>query len=489
MLDRVKAFAYEHDLIRPNSTVVAACSGGPDSMAMVDMLFALSHEMQFNIVVAHFEHGIRGQESLDDADFVKAYAMVKGLSFRMENGDVPAYSQASGKSLEVAARELRYGFLAKVAAEFDNAVIATAHHRDDQAETVLMNILRGAGLTGLSGIRPKRGNVIRPVLFLSKEQLTDYCFVNHIAARLDKTNEVPDSTRNKIRLNLMPNLASSYNQAITEGLCHLADIAATDGDYITGQVKKIYDDLTWVEDGRVKVMRQDIVKQHPAVRRRLLQMLINFTNQSDKLPQGMSITGGMSNVGYVHIKILNELLQNGTTGTRVSLPGDIQATMDYDVLSVYKRSEEAMRISEFSPTVLNIPGRTEFSEGKKAITAEILRLDDLDEAARIKLENEIAAKDTNKIVLDYQSIISPVIVRQRLEGDRLLLTGGTKKLKDYFIDKKLPREERVKVPLVLDERGILWVVGQVETILARVTDHTKEFLILTYEELKHDKFQ
>lgn len=471
MLKQVKRFCEQYGLLSKSNAVVAACSGGPDSMAMLDILLQLRSDIGFKLAVAHYEHGIRGQESLDDAAFVKEYCQERGLDFYMESGDAPAWAKDHGESLETAARNLRYAFLRRVADKMGGALIATAHHRDDQAETVLMHILRGSGLTGLSGIRPIRDNLIRPMLCCSKEQLLDYCYQNRIPARMDGTNEIPNCTRNRVRLNLMPSLASSYNQAITEGLCHLAEIAAVDSDFIQSSADRVYDELVTEKNGRFSIKRDDFLRQHLAVQRRLLQRLIRQAadvDTSGAAPMVITATNS-SNMGYVHVRLLKDFMEAGRTGSRVSLPGDVQAYMEYGVMTIYKKTAEAIRLFSVSPVKMEIPGTTELADA--VITA--------------KLFDGSIPSDTKfsrgHAVLDFDKCQGPLTVRFRQEGDRVSLRGGSKKLKDFFIDKKMPREERLKTPLVCDEQGILWIAGQQQTVLAATDENTNHFLVLELE--------
>lgn len=473
MVKQVREFCKQNNLLKENSKLVVACSGGPDSMAMLDMLLVLQKEMGFKIVVAHFEHGIRGQESLEDAAFVQEYCDECGVNFFLEHGNVPEWAKAHGESLETAARKLRYDFLQRVADSLGGADIATAHHRNDQAETVIMHILRGSGLTGLSGIRPRRGNIIRPVLFLSKEQLLDYCYMNGIEARMDRTNEIADCTRNRIRLNLMPNLASSYNQGITEGLCHLAEIASIDGDYLQQEAVRVYDNIVDKTNGIQKIKRENFLQLHEAMKRRLLQQIIRKAAGVENGGSMGLVSSSIANLGYIHVRLLRDFIEKGKTGTRISLPGDVQAAMNYGTVSVYKKTLEAIRVCSQEPTQLNIPGETYLPELNIHIVARIYK-------GQLP-ENLRNNKDKMQAVFDYQQLQGRLTARVRQEGDRVHLQAGSKKLKEFFIDRKIPREERFAVPLVCDNQGILWMVGIQQTKLSAVSNNTDEYLVLNCE--------
>lgn len=471
MLKQLRDFCEKNSLLKRGKTVLVACSGGPDSMAMLDMLLNLREEMGFSVSVAHFEHGIRGQESLDDAAFVQEYCDSHDVPFYMESASVPEWSRTHGESLETSARKLRYNFLQETAKKIGGADIATAHHRDDQAETVVMHILRGSGLTGLSGIRPRRGNIIRPVLFLSKEQLMDYCYMNGIEARMDRTNEIADCTRNRIRLNLMPNLASTYNQGITEGLCHLAEIAAIDGDYLQQESLIAYEKLVTARDGILKFPREEFLKLHVALQRRVMQKMIGTV--SNNKPADNFSASGISNWGYVHLKLLSEFIENGRTGTRISLPGDVQASMDYGVISIFRKTALAVSAVNQENIELQVPGDTFLKNGGGCISAEIYEGN---------LPEKVSSnKSVFQVILDYKKCCGRLQVKYRQDGDRIQLRAGSKKLKDFFIDRKIPREERNKIPLVWDDKGILWVVGVKHTQLAEYSENTELFLVLNYE--------
>ena len=231
-MDILKRFEknWQENIALPAGTLVlAACSGGIDSLALLDMLDLLKDRLGIQVAAAHFEHGIRGQASLEDADFVKEFCVSRGIECHVDFASVPEEAARAGESLETAARRLRYDFLRRIAARLvrqDGAAhvaIATAHHRDDQAETVLMHLIRGTGIRGLGGIRAIQGDLIRPLLFASKQELADYCQLRQLCPRHDATNDEADCFRNRLRLKLLPLLAEDYNPAIGDALCQLAD--------------------------------------------------------------------------------------------------------------------------------------------------------------------------------------------------------------------------------------------------------------------------
>lgn len=236
----VEKFSRAHALLKKGMGIVVACSGGPDSLVLADVLARWQPKYRLRLVIAHFEHGIRGAASREDAAFVRSWCEEKHLPFAMEAADVPRLAREAGTSVETMGRELRYAFLERVRLERGMDVIATAHHADDQAETVLMHILRGTGLQGLAGIRPRRGCIIRPLLGVTKADILAYAEQAGLNPREDVTNAMADCLRNRVRLELLPHLRQSYNPAITRALCQLADIAADEQELALGHVPAMY---------------------------------------------------------------------------------------------------------------------------------------------------------------------------------------------------------------------------------------------------------
>ena len=218
--------------------VVVAVSGGADSLALADLLHRSQRRFKLNLCIAHFEHGLRGEESLADAEFVKQFAAERDINCIVGSGEVKTFADSQKLSIETAARELRYKFLESVRQRLNFDIIALAHHADDQAETVLMRILRGTGSIGLAAMQSKSGKIIRPLLNFRKSELEDYCKHQNITPRIDSTNFETNATRNKIRLNLLP-ILNQYNPLMIENLCRLGEVASTDSEFILMQAQNI----------------------------------------------------------------------------------------------------------------------------------------------------------------------------------------------------------------------------------------------------------
>lgn len=312
MLERVERYCVKHALLHAGDGIVVACSGGADSLVLLLLLWQLRQKYRLRIIAAHFEHGIRGVESLDDAAYVKNFCDTRQIPFVTASANVPAEAAARGLSLETAARELRYAFLEQVRQEHRFDSLAVAHHADDQAETVLMRLLRGTGPQGLAAMRPRsgaQGQIIRPLLGVGKAEIRAWCCRNQLQPREDSTNQQTDCTRNRLRLLTMPQLRQEYNPELSRALCQLAEVAAAERDYLTMQVDALWQDASVVQKEPELALCQKGVSVLPLAMQRLL--IRRFWQE---------ITGSPQDLGFVQAEGLRELCITGHTGGRQELP-------------------------------------------------------------------------------------------------------------------------------------------------------------------------
>ncbi len=303
--------------------VVVAVSGGADSLALMDLLQKSQRRFKLKLCVAHFEHGLRDIESIADAKFVKSLANERGLDCIIESGNVKFFAESNKLSIETAAREMRYEFLERVCKDLNFDFIALAHHADDQAETILMRLLRGAGSIGISAMKFKSGRLIRPLLNFKKAELEDYCRQQNIQPRIDSTNFKTDATRNKIRLELLPKL-TEYNPTIVETLCRFGATSAEDADFIQNETLKIFNSAIRYSNANELELSKNVVKnQHIAIQRALIRMFIEKS------------IGSVKDFGYIHFESIRRVLIDNLKG--VELPHKFRADLKKGWLSIKRR--------------------------------------------------------------------------------------------------------------------------------------------------------
>ena len=460
----------------PKSLVIAACSGGIDSLALTDMLYRLEDRLGIQLAVAHFEHGIRGAESIKDAEFVRDFCLERHIPCHIVHGDVPREMERSHESLETAARRLRYDFLYGLRKSYRekkpgiSVYIATAHHQDDQAETVLMHLLRGTGLRGLAGISPNQDGLLRPLLFAAKSTLAEYCTACGLTPRHDSTNDEADCLRNKIRLELLPFLEKEYNPSLRQGLCRLSHLASEDEEYISGQVETVYANLVEeVECGRA-VSCQHLMDLPRALMGRLIQKI------------AMEISG--RTLPYNQVQAVLQLAERSRTGTQVELSFGLLAKNSYKSLYIIKKpisiSEnhdiiismdnclQTQVCNEGNLFQLNLPGQIKLPDGTVIRAFLGNRLAD----GNIRLDREpielydgvpdVVRADNmpaDAVYGDAKALKLPLVIRHRQPGDRIRLSNGTEKLKKFLIDRKIPRCRRDSLWLVISGEDILWLAG------------------------------
>lgn len=300
--------------------VLIAVSGGADSLALAELMINSRRRFKLELVIAHYEHGLRGQASIDDAEFVEAFARKRGIEFISGHGDVKAFATEQKISVETAARTLRYEFLSEARRDLNCDAIALAHHADDQAETILMRLLRGATSTGLSAMKFRTrsddyGLLIRPLLRFRKDALENFCRRRNLTPRLDATNFELDATRNKIRLELIPTL-EAFNPALVETLCRFGEVAAEETDFIAAQANKIFPVV--VRDN--SIVRAEFVKLHPALQRAVVKKFV------------AQITGSVKDFGFVHFEGVRKVLISGLNG--VELPHNFRADLRHGKLYI-----------------------------------------------------------------------------------------------------------------------------------------------------------
>ncbi|GAW92227.1 tRNA lysidine(34) synthetase TilS [Calderihabitans maritimus] len=436
MLDKVRDTVLKYQLIHPHDHIVVGVSGGPDSMALLHVLLLLQREYRLKLYAAHLNHMFRGEEAKEDARFVETIGKKWGVPVWVEEYDVPSLVASSGMSAQEAARQVRYEFLYNVAARVNARIIAVGHHADDQAETVLMNLLRGGGLEGLSGMSPKRGKIIRPLFEVSRREIEQYCQEHNIPFRQDPSNKKTIYLRNKIRLQLIP-LLKEFNPQITQALFRMADVLREENDLIDQAVDEIWSRVVEKESSEEVIFSlAEFSKLHRALKRRIVRKAYD------------RLTGTKTGLAYDHVESVLKLAERGHVGEKLKLPGTVWVERSYRVFSL--TFFMAQKTIPFFHYVLRIPGITTIEELGLRIEAQIVEV-----PKKFPTDKTIA-------FLDYDKMSLPLYARQRKPGDRFQPLGlnGSKKLKDFFIDLKVPVVERNRIPIICDCRDrIVWVAG------------------------------
>ncbi len=436
--------------------VIVAFSGGSDSVALLHLFWRVKKEFAWEIKAVHIEHGIRGASSQKDADFAVCWAKERGIPLEVEHINVPEYvKKNSGISIEEAARKLRYEVLKKKAEIFGSSVIALGHHADDQVETILLNILRGSGLAGIRGInllRQESGfNYLRPLLGFTKQEILDYCTYHQLQFVDDETNFQTDYTRNRVRLELLP-LLQSYNPQVKEALLRLGEAAGETEKYLDDELKKAEVPLL-KGPGWLGVDLNQIIHLHPLLKKRLFRQMVRDLT------------------GYFPDFKASEALE--------SLAKEMEGTSYYYLSSGLVVSREYHKLFlaydwETLPeprTLLAID-----QEGQLVDPGWKLEINSL---AKDKINLGLSTPYSE--IIDEDKVKPPLRLRKRKNGDLFYPLGakGEKKLKDFFIDLKVPKRIRDRIPILVDaEDRIIWVVGFRISELGKVDENTNRYLQL-----------
>ena len=455
------------------ASLVVAVSGGPDSLALVHALHSLRHDLRLRLHAAHLDHGLRPEASAEDAEFVRETMGTLQVPLTLHKLDVSAFSRRRGLSLEDAARRLRYDFLSRVASDERADAVAVAHTLDDQAETVLMHILRGSGLNGLRGMQIDSTRLVsgrtlrlfRPLLYVSKSQTMSYCANNGLEPRSDESNLSPKFTRNRIRLDLMPGL-EEFNPSVKLALARLAHSVALDIDFIERELDDVAEDIL-SEDPQIGVSldRKLFSQLHPSLQRQLLRRAVR------------SAGVGLQDIEMSHLEEMARLMA-GMSGKRTNLPGDQTFVVDYDLARILPTDFDDNPFSRMSL----IPARVAFP-GNTTGDGWTVNVQFLHGASRREFRMSTEPPgfrfserfDANRLGRDLH-------MRMRKPGDRFQPLGmdRDKSIKEFMIDAHVPQRWRDRTPLVESGGRIAWVVGWCIADWARVRDNTQRVLEITF---------
>lgn len=438
--------------------LLLAVSGGPDSMAMLFAMKNISETMGFKLFIAHVNHGVRGELALRDQVFVEKTAKELNIPYYTKNVDMVAYGKELGISSEDAGRLLRYGFFREVLSNLGGGYICVAHNKNDQAETVLLRILRGTGVEGLKAMELISGDIIRPLINVERTEIEDYIRDNKIETMLDHTNLQAIYSRNKVRLELIPYIQENFNPNIIDSLCRLSEIASWEMEIINKVVEKKFNLLVKnISSNSIIFKGDEFLSEDDSIKRKLIRRGIHH------------ILGHLNGIQEVNVGTVLDLFNNGITGKAIHLPNNLMARISYNDYVIKTRKEEAK-----DPNIYKLHMGVNRIE-KLNMIVEISNVG----------EKDINFSDKSIKYFNKDMIHGDISIRFRADGDRFVPFGGrgTKKIKDYFIDKKIPKDKRDMTPIIVDEEKILWIVGLSIDDRVRVIDQCN-VLKIEVKELK-----
>jgi len=452
-IGKVKETIIRYRMTDPGDLLVVAVSGGPDSVCLLDILKQLSEELEISLVVAHFNHGLRQAEDESETRLVRELTESMDLPFETEKTSLLEEGSAS---MEERARDARYKFLEEVGDRSHASKIAMGHNLNDQAETVLMRLLRGSGPSGLAGIPPIRDNrIIRPLIEIKREDIESYIKARGLPYAIDSSNLDTKYLRNRIRLELMP-MMLEYQPQLVEHLGQLATILRGEDSYLEGQAED------WVEKEAEQGFDSDITvpvisfnKLPGPFRNRVTRHLLK------------KIGNSLRRIDHDHIQSVSGLAIGMNPQAKIDLPNGLVVKRAYDTLIFSSGEEPGPR--EFS-YILEGPGRHQMEQGR-SITIE---------------EQEVGSDqgmgDSEWIAyLDADRLEYPLVIRNFRPGDKFIPMGmkGHKKIKDFFIDLKVPSDVRASIPILISQDTVVWVCGYRIDERFKVTPQTKLILKVT----------
>jgi tRNA(Ile)-lysidine synthase len=459
MLDeKVRAFLKRKEIELNKKKLLIGVSGGPDSIALLHYLWSFKHQFNIEIVAAHVDHMFRGDESFRDAMFVRDYCIEREITFEMEQIDVPEYIKKTGKSSQAAARDCRYSFFRKIAEKHDVDYIALGHHGDDQVETILMRLTRGStgkARAGMPFMRPFADCfIIRPFLCLNRNEIEQYCLKEGITPRRDPSNEKSIYSRNRFRKEVLPFLREE-NPQVHEHFQRFSEDLQSDEAYL--QELTVHEMNTVMEKKTDEEISLDIdaFEAMPMpLQRRGIQLILNYLYK--ERPASLSAS---------HIESIFSLMKSPHPSGKLNFPNDLHIVRSYRKCHFQfpKEPVQSYRFQVSEPAIIKLPNGGSI----------IFEYTDCPDG---NLYNDT-------LLLDREDVSLPLIIRTRGAGDRMTLKGmqGTKKIKDIFIDYKIPLQERETWPIVTDAHGrILWVPGLKKSHYSMQHTSGASYIILKY---------
>ncbi len=431
-----------NEMIEKGDAIVVAVSGGPDSIAMMHLLLSIQEAFQLKLYGVHLDHVTRNGQSTLDANFVKTFFDAYGIEGYFFKKDIQEYANQLNVSFEEAGRLERYRLFNQVMEETGANKIALGQNLNDQGETLLFRLFRGTGLDGLTGIDYLReGYIIRPILDLTRNEIEDYCEKEGLKTCRDHTNSQRIYSRNRIRLDIIPYIKKHFNNKIGKALWRTARLLKEDQMLIDQIVKRYIKTSVIFKEGKYIINLHSFNEEMPALKSRVIREMF------------YRLKGDLEGLSYKNIESVMQLIEKGDTGKEKEF-FQVKCVINYEQVEFYKK--ELMNNKKID----------------KKLVLEVIN----------KAENIKFTANPLEIYVDYDKIQGEIFIRQRKPGDRFRPLGmkGSKKIKDYFIDEKIALEERDRIPLVCDEKNIIWVIGYRMSDAYKITNETQKVLRIKY---------
>lgn len=460
MYKKVLTYIEENNLIKSGDRILVALSGGPDSVCLLYILIKLREILGIEIGAAHLNHMLRGEDALGDEEYVNKLCKDLNIPCYIKQVDINKYARENKLSSEMAGRSVRYDFFDEIISKYGFNKIATAHNANDQAETILFRLMRGTGLEGLGGIKVSRDNkIIRPILCLSRNEVEDYIEKEGLNPRIDKTNFEKVYNRNKIRLDILPYIKKHFNADIVQTLNRMSTLLQKDNDYLERSAYKYYK-KNCLKSKEHFILKKELFNEEEAITSRVIR---NALTEYSK-----------SNYDF-EMKHISEIihLARKNSGKKIDLPNKIYAENIYGDIYIKKRIKK-QKIDNKNEIVIN---KNDIN-GKK-VEFHNYKL----EFSIIDNNNLIYKKNSLKKFFNFDLIENFIVIRKRKDGDKMIPLGmkGTKKIKDIFIDAKVPKEQRDYIPIIEFDNNIAWLTGIKVSDEYKVNNNSKNILMISIE--------
>ena len=458
-------WAAKQEFIKEGGTVILGVSGGADSVCLLYLMNEYAQREGFKCIAVHFNHMIRGERADLDEAYVKALCAQMNVRCMVAKANIPELSERAGISEEETGRILRYKAFAK-AAKTMNGIIAVAHHRDDNAETILMNLSRGSNMKGLTGMKPvaelEGCIVVRPLLSCSHEEIIEFLKEEGIDFMEDETNQDYAYARNRIRGVVLPEL-KKVNSKATEHIVRAAEEFEKIEAYLTLKTEEAFAEVVSEEEGNVLIRVEKLMKLEEVIQNRVLYSAIG------------KATGELKDISQVHVEELADLCTK-QSGRKIDLPYDCVAVKQYDYVIIQPEEEEDEEGDTFVELDISEENLYEkinetVLEDGTTITMLLINVDD-------ENRNVLMEKNEYTKAFDYDKIKRTVILGKKTSGDVIFLKEGSKSLKKFFIDEKIPAEDRKDILVLKDEKSVLWVVGYRIGENFKITENTRRALLV-----------